>query len=282
MFVLGTHRFNGTLSSRAWFLKNWHLNAEGYRDSEIDTTTHSTKKKVLVLGDSFVAGHGVKDPADRFSDRLGAKLPSTYQVMNLGVGGSDVADANTRLSAYPLKPDLLIFSYYPNDIEQDGQRAGLRLQKAQSYTDVAFPFRYLIRRSYVLNHLYWRFPHPSELTDYKGYLRQCYTYSKVKALHRRNLDNLIHQADSLQIPMMVVVFPFLEDAKGSDFATVPIVTHFRSKGIEVLDVRQWLLGKDPSDFIVNNNDPHPNEHMHAMVADSLYDRLLAKGYITKD
>lgn len=272
MFVLGTHRFNGTLGSRAWFLRHWALNAEGYRDAPIDPADKD-KKHVLVLGDSFVAGHGVKDAKDRFSDRLDALLPQDYVVHNLGVGGSDVLDAYERLRAYPVRPDYLIFSYYPNDIEEDGQRGGLLLQHARSYEDVAGFFRYFIRRSYVLNHLYWRFPHPSELTDYKGYVRQCYGYVRVMLYHRQHLDQIVDYADSLQIPMAAVVFPFLEDAKGSDFATQPILQHFHNRHVPTLDVRQWLLGKDPMDYIVNANDPHPNERLHGMVADSLFARL---------
>ena len=280
MFVLGTHRFNGTLGSRAWFLRNWALNAEGYRDGPLDAADKD-KKQVLVLGDSFVAGHGVARREDRFSDRLGALLPATYRVHNLGVGGSDMRDANTRLRAYPVKPDLLVLSYYPNDIEEDGQRGGLLLQHARSYTDVGFPFRYFIRRSYVLNHLYWRFPHPTELTDYKGYIRQCYGYYRVMNLHRQQLDHVVDYADSLQIPMAVVVFPFLEDAAGSAFATEPILEHFATRQVPTLDVRRWLIGQDPRAFIVNTNDPHPNEHLHQMVADSLLALLRNQGWISE-
>ena len=34
MWHQGTHRFNGTLASRAWFMHHWQLNSEGYRDTE--------------------------------------------------------------------------------------------------------------------------------------------------------------------------------------------------------------------------------------------------------
>lgn len=278
MFVLGTHRFNGTLASRAWFYRNWSLNADGYRDAPLDPTEKG-KKHVLVLGDSFVAGHGVKNAQDRFSDRLGALLPTSYRVHNLGVGGSDVVDAYERLRTYPIKPDLLVFSYYPNDIEEDGQRGGLHLQHARSYEDVGFPFRYFIRRSYVLNNLYWRFPHPTELTDYKGYVRQCYGYVRVMMLHKQHLDQIVDYADSLQIPMATVVFPFLEDAAHSAFATVPVLNHFADRDVPSLDVRRWLIGKDPRDYIVNSNDPHPNEFLHGMVADSLYRLFQQQGWV---
>lgn len=279
MFVRTTHRFNGTLASRAWFMHNWELNADGYRDITHDKSQGEGKKKVMVLGDSFVAGHGIKDPKDRFSDRLAAQLGDKYEVYNLGVGGSDVRDAITRLREFPEKPDLLVYSYYPNDIEQDGERGGLRLQRAHSYDDVIAPIRYVVRRSYVLNYLYWRFPHPSELTDYKGYLKQCYGYVGVMMRHRQAIDELVGIADSLQIPTAWVVFPFIEDAQGSDFATTPILNHLHLRHVPSLDVRPWLIGKDPLAYMVNRNDPHPNETLHAMVADSLHALLVRNGMV---
>ena len=114
MFHQSTHRFNGTLGSRAWFLDHWELNSEGYRDAEYDAASVNGRKKVLVIGDSFVAGHGIADRKNRFSDQLEALIPGNgYRVYNLGVGGSDTRDENKRLREFPYKPDILIFSWYP-------------------------------------------------------------------------------------------------------------------------------------------------------------------------
>ncbi|HEX2898636.1 MAG TPA: SGNH/GDSL hydrolase family protein [Bacteroidia bacterium] len=283
MFHTGTHRFNGTLGSRAWFLKNWELNAEGYRDAAYDSTALEGKRKVLVIGDSFVAGHGVKDPKDRFSDLLGTKLPANlYHVFNLGVGGSDTRDENKRLRAFPYKPDMLVFSWYPNDIELDGELAGFILQHARSYHDIWGPTRYFVRRSFLWNYLYWRFPHPDELSDYFGYIKQCFAYLKVRNMHLLQIDKLIAYGDSLQVPMAAVVFPFLENAEGSAFATDIIEERFRKRGVPVVSVRQMILGQPAIDYIVNQNDPHPNERLHAMVADSLYQAFERRGAISTE
>ncbi len=283
MFHKSTHRFNGTLGSRAWFLKNWQLNTEGYRDSEYDSTALAGKRKVLVIGDSFVAGHGVKDPKDRFSNLLESKLPAEfYHVFNLGVGGSDTRDENKRLRAFPYKPDLLVFSWYPNDIELDGELAGLILQHARSYHDIWGPTRYFVRRSFLWNYIYWRFPHPDELSDYFGYIKQCFAYLKVRTMHLREIDKLIAYGDSLQVPMAAVVFPFLENAEGSAFATDIIEQRFRKHGVPVVGVRQMILGKPAIDYIVNQNDPHPNEKLHAMVADSLFQIFSRQGVIVNE
>ena len=273
MFHQGTHRFNGTLGSRAWFLNHWELNAEGYRDAGYDST-RTAKRKILVIGDSFVAGHGVADRKDRFTDQLEAMIPENeYSVYNLGVGGSDTRDENKRLREFPFKPDILIFSWYPNDIEQDGELGGLTLQHARSYHDLPGIARYFARRSYLWNYIYWRYPHPDELSDYFGYIKQCFAFLKVRYAHLQEIDRLVAYGDSLHVPMAAVVFPFLENAEGSQFATDPIEERFSAHGVPTLSVRDMLLGKPAIDYIVNQNDPHPNEKLHKMVADSLLKML---------
>lgn len=274
MFHQGTHRFNGTLGSRAWFLNHWELNEEGYRDVGYDSAQVQGRRKILVIGDSFVAGHGIRDPKDRFSDQLQGLIPgNAFRVYNLGVGGSDTRDENKRLREFPFKPDILIFSWYPNDIEQDGELGGLTLQHARSYHDIWGPARYFVRRSYLWNYIYWRFPHPDELSDYFGYIKQCFAFLKVRVNHLREIDRLVAYGDSLHVPMAAVVFPFLENAEGSAFATDVIEQRFRGHGVPTLGVRQLLLGQPAADYIVNQNDPHPNERLHKLVADSLYQML---------
>ncbi|HHG85134.1 MAG TPA: SGNH/GDSL hydrolase family protein, partial [Bacteroidetes bacterium] len=218
MFFTNTHRFNGTLASRSWFIRNWELNAEGYRDRPYDVQKIEGKTKVLLLGDSFVAGHGLKNPEDRFSNLLQKELGENYYVFNLGVGGSDVADEFQRLKAFSYRPDYLLYSYYPNDIERDGEMGGLVLPKPRSYNDVWFIPRFFIRRSYLLNFIYWQFPHYDELVDYKGYLKQCYSFPKVMEIHTAHLDSIIDFAKQFEAPMAAVVFPFLEQVKESRFA----------------------------------------------------------------
>lgn len=279
MFVLATHRFNGTLASRSWFMRHWELNAEGYRDPDYGDVANDKRRKVMVLGDSFVSGHGLEDVDERFSNRLDKLLGEKYRVFNLGINGVDVRDAHQNLLDFPHSPDILIYSYYPNDIENDGARVGLILQKARSYTDVIVPVRFLVRRSYLLNYLYWMFPHPDELSDYGGYLRQCYAYKPAMDLHKRHLDRMVDYADDLGIPLAVIVFPLLDMVEESAFATEPVRAHFESRGVPVLDVRRMVLGRDPADLVVNRNDAHPGAELHRQVADSLAALLEEMAYI---
>ena len=60
LFFAQSDGFNLTLSSRNWFARYWQpINSLGYRDVE-PRAPRPGEKFVLVVGDSFVAGHGKK------------------------------------------------------------------------------------------------------------------------------------------------------------------------------------------------------------------------------
>src|SRR4051812_41968705 len=66
-----TEFFNFTLGSQGWFKKYWKpINKDGYRDVEWDARDTAGKNIIFVVGDSFVAGQGIKKVRDRFSNRL--------------------------------------------------------------------------------------------------------------------------------------------------------------------------------------------------------------------
>lgn len=269
LFVWSSHRYNGTLSSRSWFYQYWNLNSEGYRDPEYNPQSFQGKSKVMVLGDSFTAGHGVKDEADRFSDRLAAAFPDRHQVFNLGVNGADVRMSYDNLKAFPYSPDILIFSYYPNDIERDGELGGLTLARFKTYADIPLPLRFWVRRTYLWNYLYWRFPHHAETFDYKAYLDECYQNEAVMRVHGGHLNQLVEFAAQNGAKMAVIVWPLLENVSMSKAWTAQISQHFRAQGIPALDVGSFTEGRDPMEMVVNISDAHPSVAMHHEVGDSL-------------
>src|SRR5467141_2375075 len=67
--------FSFTLASQLWMEKYWHpINSFGYRDLEHDPSEFENKEVVLVVGDSFVAGHGIAHIEERFSNILQKNL----------------------------------------------------------------------------------------------------------------------------------------------------------------------------------------------------------------
>src|SRR5579871_146069 len=101
-----------------WLARYWHTNSLGFRDREWTPADYAGKQTVLLTGDSFAAGWGIENPADRYGDVLAAHLGSNYAVMNLGVYGTSTPEQTAILKKYPLKTaNVVIMQYFLNDID---------------------------------------------------------------------------------------------------------------------------------------------------------------------
>ena len=92
MFVPISHGGGDMLCAHTWFFYNWEWNSLGYRSQEWSEEDVSGKIKIGIIGDSFVAGHGVSDKQNRFSNLLQKKLGDEYFVFNLGKNGNDTQE----------------------------------------------------------------------------------------------------------------------------------------------------------------------------------------------
>lgn len=97
----------------------YRLNREGYRDTDHDPKTKSTRR-ILLLGDSVTFGLGV--PQDRiYAARLGSELArrggASPEVINLAVFAYDTLD---ELAAFEeegakYRPEIVVLQFYLND-----------------------------------------------------------------------------------------------------------------------------------------------------------------------
>ncbi|RME98170.1 MAG: SGNH/GDSL hydrolase family protein, partial [Chloroflexi bacterium] len=92
LFFAQSDGFRYTLASKNWYARYWQENSLGYRDREWTPQDVAGKTKVMVVGDSFVAGSGIANPEDRFSNQLGRLLGDEYVVFNVSSPGWDTAD----------------------------------------------------------------------------------------------------------------------------------------------------------------------------------------------
>jgi len=92
------------------------INQHGLRDRDHPYANKSGKKRILVLGDSFVWGYGV-NADDMFTRRMEANLPGA-EVINAGVTAYGTTQEFLWLEREGLKyhPDLVIVVLYKNDL----------------------------------------------------------------------------------------------------------------------------------------------------------------------
>lgn len=258
-----SHNCGYSLAARVWMERFWQpVNRLGYRD--VEHVLIPGRKNVFALGDSFTAGHGTARAADRFADLLEAQHPALH-VLNLGRNGSDTADELARLRAHPLHPDAIVLQYYPNDIEEVAQRGGRRLPAFAPYADLARVLRPVVSNSFLLDFVYWQFPHTDEL-EYVRFLDHALADTTVMRRHLADLDAICAFADERHVALVAVVFPILQDLARSRVMTAPVEALFRAHGCPVVAVADLVEDLPVAARTVNAHDAHPSLEVHARVA----------------
>jgi len=118
--------FAFTLSANRWHAKYWKpINSYGYRDYEPEWG----KKTVFVVGDSFAAGAGIRNIDNRLSNVLSQKLGDDWTVTILAQSGWSPDEYLKALQDHQEKPDVIIISYFLNDIVRAAETCGMAVPK---------------------------------------------------------------------------------------------------------------------------------------------------------
>ncbi|MCB0335960.1 MAG: SGNH/GDSL hydrolase family protein [Bdellovibrionales bacterium] len=94
-----------------------YINAHGQRDIERKIERTPGVKRVLLLGDSVVAGHGIVELDDLPNRLLEERLGSEFEVLNFGVGGycTKAEVELLKVKGLAFKPDLVLVLFVNND-----------------------------------------------------------------------------------------------------------------------------------------------------------------------
>ena len=245
--------FGFTLSSRKWFYKYWNpINSYGYRDHEPSWKD----KKVFITGDSFVAGHGITNIDNRFSNLLIKKLGDEWSGTILAQNGWNPGHCLNALKQHDKTPDVLIVSYFINDIQGAAARKGIYMPilRAEVNKSIA-PF---VNYSYMVNFLYWRLSRGKLGSDtFWNYLNDAYSNKEVWLEHTRELDALVQYSKEKNAKIIFVIWPNMIKIKESKVITDKVYSYLKDNGVEVINLTNHFEGKNPSTLIVNSLDAHP-------------------------
>lgn len=277
MFVPQSHEGVLSKASQIWWAKYWKpVNSLGYRDEE--PAPEAMKKQILVIGDSFTAGHGLKKVSDRFSNRLAEMLGDSYQVYNLGVSGSDTGDEANRLLNYPVAPDKIIIQYFPNDIGRVAQAQGLTITGGQPYEDIGGFVNQLVQRFYLPNFIYWQLPHV-QFSTFDQFVSAAYSDSTVLKHHFNDLEKIIAYGDSTGAEIYTVFIPFLFQLVKSENYTKPVKDYLTKRGVNVVTLTEEIANIPEKRRVVGRNDGHASARVNEVVAEKLFN-MIQKNDIT--
>lgn len=93
------------------------INSHGQRDIERSIEKPSGVTRIALLGDSVVAGHGLKKMEHLLHSTIGNELGDSFEVLNFGIGGyctySEVELLRERVLKF--EPDIVVVVFVEND-----------------------------------------------------------------------------------------------------------------------------------------------------------------------
>ncbi len=256
-----------TLATVNWLDRYWRTNSLGYRDREWTSEDYADKTTVLVTGDSFTAGWGTDDPADRYPDVLAARLGDEVAVINLGVYGTSTPEQLERLRAYPLDaPDVVIMQYFLNDINYT--------MLAQGVLPQARPAPAWATDSYFLNFLYnrliGRLIDPDYNRDWWADNYAAYDSAPLWEAHRAEIDAYIDHVEAVGARLIVVIFPNMLDPVRSVAYVDRVAQVFEARGhTDILKLFDAAAAWTPQARMVSTRDSHPSAAFHSYVGETI-------------
>lgn len=265
---------------RGYFDQNngliYHINKHGFRGPDYEKNKAPDTRRVIILGDSFTFGEGVKFE-HTFSYRLEKVLNQhsawPVEVLNFGTsiwGTSDEINYFEQ-AGIDFEPDLVILVYVLNDADYAG---GLDLWDnfRNEYENRDLKYSYLV--SYF----------------YATFKRQVYGQQYIDELLDSAMREQFKWADSLNYLLKgrrlaevigakyaVVVFPFMYELNEKyPFRPLHLMLsqYCASNDITSLDLFEAFQGEAYTTLWVHPSDQHPNERGYQIAADAIAEFIL--------
>lgn len=265
-----TDSLNCTKVSERWFARHFYANSSGWRDTleyKLNIPTNTSTRRITFVGDSFTAGHGVKEVTNVFAMLVRQAHPD-WEIHMLARPGYDTQNEielmqNATAQGYQL--DLVVLVYCLNDITDlnvDGLEA---IQKVYHDLDTS---GWLRRNSFFLNTAIPKLKLIGNpyFKNYFSILKQ--TYSGPLWETQKARLSLFHDiVNSNGGNLAVVTFPFLNKL-GADYEFEEVHQKLNSfwqeQKVPNLDLLPLFLPLSPSEVTVNRLDAHPNETAHQL------------------
>ncbi len=269
---------NRSKVSKRWFKRYWHLNAQGIRDNiDYATKRQERKRRVTFVGDSFTAGHGVKDVEERFVNRL-RRVESGWEVhgfADLGLSSRDELKLIQGLIKTGYDIDVVVLVYCFNDIAPFVKEIHDIPRRVRDPATGCLAW--VIEHSYAINTFYHHWERQQEArsadgTDYLTLIMDAYVGSPWQS-QEKVLWQIKHSVEEAGGVLAVVTFPLLltpgDDKELTRAMHRRLNSFWKKLGVAHLDLLPVLEGEDLSQLVVNRFDDHPSAYAHGIVAGAI-------------
>jgi hypothetical protein len=187
--------------------------------------------------------------------------------------GQEFADMVRFMERTGIQPEAIVLQYFGNDIQGASSKHGLQFKGFAAYDGLPSGTERLLRGSYLLNYFYWLVPR-ADVSSYLDYLERAYQQPDIMASHLDELRAFKLFADSIQIPLVVVVFPFMQDLELSERVYMQQIREFLKQAeISFIDVSTLIADLSPSQRMVNANDGHASTIVNERVGEAIFEHL---------
>ena len=265
----------GFTSMNYWWYRNYgwsHPNSLGYRDYEPTPNDPAHPlTRVAVVGDSFVMGHGINNLDDTFPQRLEKMLGTGYDVNVIAESGWDTDVELYNLQQYPLQPNIVVLSYYLNDMDYL-----LRDTDRNPDNNFIFPQNqavdWFVRTFFLPNYIYYdvmQFASSARSTSFSNDLISVHMDNRLWKQQAQHLYEITAWAQRTKTRLIVLIWPELAAIEQSVPATKRVGDFFRSQNVQVVDMTDVLRGKSTAELTVNRFDTHPSIEAGELAAEQL-------------
>jgi len=271
------------VAARAPWAVEFRYNSRGFRNAEVGPHPPGVRR-VLVLGDSFTEGQGVKE-ADTYSrvleKQLNAAEPGRWEVLNCGRRATDFPGLlGVFEKALAFEPDLLLYGMVLNDAARSTE-----FEARQTYVNdwIVDRGRMLIGRpdyapgffdSRLLAMIQDRWESYRIGRETARWYRDMYGEANREGWQRTQSDWLEMQTrmKARGGTMLLAAWPLLVGLDGRyPFEDIrdTVARACAALGIPYRDLLPVLSGRRAESLWVHPVDRHPNEIAHRLVAESL-------------
>jgi hypothetical protein len=270
--IIFSNSYARGLIHQRWVTHYWKpLNDLTYRDYAPYINVDPGIQRVLVVGDSFAGGFGINNIDETFPHLLKPMLGDGFRVNVAGVPGWNTQGELEGLEAYPYQPDVLIWSYFLNDIaevdpEQDGGFHALFPEPP----DTIKPY---VNFFYLGEFLYWNLYRQVLAGGDNGYgdlIRNAYIRPEIWEKHVADLNKVVDYAAEHSIRMVVIVWPVLTGVEQSEAMTRQVEAVFTARQVPVVNMVDYVKGYSAQQLVVNPFDMHPGLLAQRLAADALF------------
>lgn len=262
------------------------FNSWGYRDIEHSIKKDNDTYRILIIGDSFTFGWGIKNLDDIYSRVLQKKLDNEYgkdkfEVITLAKNGFSTKDVTKVLKdiGLNLNPDLIVYGYYVNDIEGANSFKGYEKLYFHHFLRPYEVGYFLYQNSFAYYFLESRIKnmirsYGLERNTYKNYMEHLYSDSNPSFIeHRQSMQEFINIGTERNIPIIVLSFPIITDFEDYPFYFINEYIESITKDVVYIDLLNSFSDYSPEELRVGFLEEHINELGHSITANILFNEI---------